>query len=94
MTTFLHLCFMSQFIYDDFLSDLLSRERVLAGTDLVTRLCENFALKEPNARKILQRAVDNHVIKSSRPITFGKGQYIYADRNQKLTVYQPPKWLD
>ena len=57
---------------------MISKSKFLAGREVVTQLVKNFeTMSGSNARKILQRASDKGLIESSKPITFGKGQFIY-----------------
>ncbi len=60
------------------------RQKIMLGQQLNIRLQEEFDVTPVYARKIIQRAIDDHVIKSSAPVTFGKGQYIYYYHNSTL----------
>ena len=63
--------------YQDFIVSLLFADGFIAGREMTAAVVEYFAITDQNARKILQRAVDSGAIKSSKPLTFGKGQFIY-----------------
>jgi len=64
--------------YDDFLIGQLVRGRAALGGHLAKALVAEFNVSADNARKIVQRASDSGVIKSSRPLSFGNGQYLYV----------------
>ncbi|NQX67326.1 hypothetical protein HQN90_14490 [Paenibacillus alba] len=54
------------------------QNKYMLGQELNERIQKKFGVTAVHARKIIQRAVEDHVIKSSAPVTFGKGQYVYC----------------
>lgn len=83
-----------------FLIKTLRVKRFIVGTELRGLLEREFSIQNSNtARKIIQRASLNGHIKTSEPLTFGKGQYIYLTPSQDLSfnivmkickIYRPP----
>lgn len=72
--------------YEEYLSDLFSdRSLFMPGQDLNSNLQMKFSITPDNARKIVQRAVSNGIIRSSAPITFGKKQYVYFNVQSQLS---------
>ena len=64
--------------YDRYLVELLKEPRsFFVIEELVTELKQQFGVTDVNAKKIVQRAVSKKIIKSSSPVTFGKGRHIY-----------------
>lgn len=63
--------------YNHFLNIFLEERLFAAGFEIHNELVEVFKVSAENARKITGRAVAQKVIKSSKPYTFGKGQYVY-----------------
>ncbi|WP_284653511.1 hypothetical protein [Flavobacterium terrisoli] len=63
--------------YNVFLNNLLKKKLFESAMDIHNALMKAFNVTPENARKIVARAVDQKVIKSSKPYTFGKGQYVY-----------------
>lgn len=63
--------------YEFFLSSLVDNTYLLSH-DLIDKLQDKFEVKPDNARKIIQRAVATGILSSSKPLTFGKGQYLYG----------------
>jgi hypothetical protein len=85
--------------YQKFIYGLLSKNGFMAGTEIISGLQEKFPLSNSYARKILQRTTDAGLIGSSKPATFGKGQFIYMLPDQKIDIdniklilqkYRPP----
>jgi hypothetical protein len=72
--------------YNKFLSDALRKRLFSSGSDLSKLLSEQFGVTSDNARKILSRALTAKVILSSKPYSFGKGQYIYLYPGQEVDV--------
>lgn len=66
-----------QEVYQRFIFGLLSKTSFLAGREIVKALTERFSISDENARKIIQRTAESRMIDSTKPITFGKGQFIY-----------------
>lgn len=67
----------NQEVYQRFIFGLLSKTSFLAGREIVKALTEKFSISDENARKVIQRTADSRMIDSTKPITFGKGQFIY-----------------
>lgn len=72
--------------YNKFISNILSGKLFESGSELRLRLVEEFEVSNANARKIIARAAATKDIKSSKPYTFGKGQFIYLLQEQDLSV--------
>lgn len=74
--------------YVSYIIKEVSRNEFISGQDLSKLLQQEFSITPANARKVIQRAADKVVIKSSKPVTFGKGQYIYftGEMNQELVL--------
>jgi hypothetical protein len=58
---------------------LLSNGQYLLGSELLEQLLTKYGVKPDNGRKIIQRASEKGVILSSKPLSFGKGQYLYIN---------------
>ncbi|MCQ4699174.1 hypothetical protein NE452_16760 [Paeniclostridium sordellii] len=59
---------------------------VLTGSELSKEICEKFPdCTKENARKIIQNAVKNNIIKSSKPLTLGHNQYAYYGHQHYLS---------
>lgn len=72
--------------YSAFISEILSEKLFESGSELRKRLVDKFGVKDFNARKIIERVAKSKEIKSSKPYTFGKGQFIYLLPDQDITV--------
>ena len=72
--------------YNDFISAILAVQLFKSGSELRLLLVEQFGVSDSNARKIIARAATTRNIKSSRPYTFGNGQFIYLLQEQDLSV--------
>lgn len=70
--------------YNTFLNKLLKESLFDSGISLNQKLIETFDVSSDYARQILKRAVSQKVIKSSKPYTFGKGQFIYIYNENDL----------
>ncbi|MBK5260950.1 MAG: hypothetical protein JJE17_00065 [Peptostreptococcaceae bacterium] len=91
---------MVQNRYESFLSNLFSNDqKYLVGRELNELLQKQFKITSDNSRKIIQRAAAKGIIKSSSPLTFGKGQYVYLNTGITLNKeavkeitkkYRPP----
>lgn len=66
-----------QDVYNRFLLKYLKEHLFATGSDLKELLSENFRMTGANARQAVSRASRSKVIKSSKPYTFGKGQFLY-----------------
>ncbi|KAF2328099.1 hypothetical protein [Flavobacterium ginsenosidimutans] len=63
--------------YNAFLDALMQEHLFLAAKDVHQRVVTKFNVSKDNARKIVSRAATRRIINSSKPSTFGNGQYIY-----------------
>jgi hypothetical protein len=70
--------------YSSYLNKVLEDKLCESGSELGKMLIKEFKITDVYARKIISRAADNKVIRSSRPYTFGKGQFIYLFNEQSL----------
>ncbi|MBL0684869.1 hypothetical protein [Aquimarina mytili] len=71
--------------YESFILKSLEDKNVKVSNELCQLLEDSFKITNNNARKIIQRATQKGVIKSSTPLTFGKGQYAYCQPNTSFT---------
>jgi len=71
--------------YDIFIIKTLKEKKIKVSSDLCQLLIDSFPISNGYARKLLERATRNGVIRSSVPLTFGKGQYAYFRPNTNLT---------
>lgn len=85
--------------YDNYITSSLRNNNFLAASDLSQLLIEKFTIQPANARKIIERSVSGKKISSSKPLTFGKGQFVYFLNGTILTLetineiakeYRPP----
>lgn len=86
--------------YNTYISEVFSDKNVFkVGNELNSMLQERFGITAPNARKVISRACDSGIISSSKPVTFGNGQYVYFNKNSGLNAnivkeitreYRPP----
>lgn len=74
--------------YGDFLQKRLWGKLFESGSDLRKALVAYFKVSDDYARKIIERAVKSHWIRSSKPYTFGRGQYIYMPFGQELDFFK------
>lgn len=73
--------------YYKYLAEVFSDENVYkTGNELNQMLQEKFQITSSNARKIISRANDKRIIKSSNPVTFGKGQFVYYNNEKGLNT--------
>lgn len=77
----------SQKKYNDFLSSYLDEKLYETAANLNIALVEKFSVTDTYARKIISRAVDQQIILSSHPYTFGKGQYLYLSLKASLDIH-------
>lgn len=77
---------MEQEKYNVFLYNILQLNLFKSGSELIKMLVNEFGVSETYARKILSRSLNAKVITSSKPYTFGKGQFIYLFKGQELDV--------
>lgn len=74
--------------YNNYINEIFFDKNVFkVGTDLNVMLQKKFEITAPNARKIISRACEMGVITSSKPITFGHGQYVYYSTAAILNTF-------
>lgn len=71
--------------YENYVVSLLGARKFLTGNELNQLLSVKFGIQAENARTIIRRIAGKGLIKSSKPLTFGNGQFIYLDKDEKLT---------
>lgn len=85
--------------YDHFIVSVLTKERFLVGNQICQFLIDEHKVTDVYARKLIERSVKKGCIKSSSPLTFSKGQFVYfleKERLNKDTIkkvafkYRPP----
>lgn len=74
--------------YSRFLQKRLWDQLFESGSDLRKALVAHFKVSDDYARKIIERAVKARWIRSSKPYTFGRGQYIYMPFGQELDFFK------
>ncbi|WP_431802237.1 hypothetical protein [Halobacillus andaensis] len=73
--------------YDKYLSGIFSDDNFYkTGNELNQILQRKFQITSSNARKVISRATSKGTIKSSHPITFGNGQYVYFNNKSSLSM--------
>lgn len=72
--------------FNEFLSRQVIESVFASGSQLSQMLINKFNVSSEYARKIIQRAADSQKIKSSKPYTFGKGQYIYVTPTNRINI--------
>ncbi|MGF9811050.1 hypothetical protein [Bacillus toyonensis] len=73
--------------YDNYLREVFSNKNVYkVGNELSNMLQEKFGITASNSRKIISRACNKGLISSSKPVTFGNGQYTYFNKNAGLNI--------
>ncbi|SOD17795.1 hypothetical protein [Pedobacter xixiisoli] len=77
-----------QEIYTDFMYELLQEKLYQSGGELKKALVDKFNISEDNARQIISRAASTYAIKSSKPYTFGHGQFIYLLPDKDIDINQ------
>ncbi|WP_413999157.1 hypothetical protein ACMDB5_00875 [Flavobacterium sp. W1B] len=85
--------------YDNYLLQILEKKKFQVSKELCDLLSEKFNVTNVYSRQIIKRVVAKNLVKSSSPMTFGKGQFVYFLPKQKLTkdvikeiakIYRPP----
>ena len=72
--------------WDQIISEIFSKKNTfLPGDELCALLCESHNISRDYARQIIKRSVNKKLIKSSRPLKFKHGQYIYMSSANRLT---------
>jgi hypothetical protein len=74
--------------FSSFLQERLVDQIFESGSDLRKELVAHFKVSDGYARKIIERAVKARWIRSSKPYTFGRGQYIYMPFGQELDFFK------
>ncbi|MBE2914117.1 hypothetical protein [Anoxybacillus flavithermus] len=64
---------------------ILEKYGPLLGSELNQKLRETMDISSAYARKIIQRATDNEVIFSTKPVSFGRGQYLYYLQHHNIS---------
>ncbi|MBZ6485091.1 hypothetical protein [Priestia aryabhattai] len=73
--------------YEDYILKIFSSEDVYkTGNELNNMLQREFGITSPNSRKVISRVCDKNLIRSSKPITFGNGQYVYFKNSTNLNI--------
>lgn len=73
--------------YNTYIREVFSDKNVFkVGNELNNMLQNEFGINAPNARKIISRACDARIIVSSKPVTFGNGQYAYFSKAASLNT--------
>lgn len=73
-------------VHEEYIKSIFINEQiVIPASELVRILCDEFKnCTHSNARKIIETATKNGIIKSSKPITFGHNQYAYYNPVKEL----------
>lgn len=71
--------------YDSFILKNLDNKEIKVSGELCKLLEDHFKIQNSYARKLVQRATKKGIIKSSTPLTFGKGQYAYCKPTTNFT---------
>jgi len=72
--------------YNAFLRDQILITNTALGSVLAQALMTEFGVKADHARKLLERATEKGIMKSSKPLTFGKGKYLYLNPDWYFTL--------
>jgi hypothetical protein len=76
--------FSEQNRYNEFLYTYLDNELFASGGELKELLVKKFNISEDYARQVISRAAKAKTLKSSKPYTFGKSQFIYFSNEEIL----------
>ncbi|CAM1352136.1 hypothetical protein [Tenacibaculum ascidiaceicola] len=71
--------------YEFFILQNLQDKSIKVSSELCQLLEDSFQVTNSYARKLLERATKKEIIKSSSPLTFGKGQYAYCKPSTNFT---------
>jgi hypothetical protein len=71
--------------YESLILKNLQDKRIKVSSELCQLLEETFQVTNSYARKLLERTTKKELIKSSAPLTFGKGQYAYCKPSTNFT---------
>nr|WP_315243602.1 hypothetical protein [uncultured Flavobacterium sp.] len=72
--------------YNSFLYKLMEKYLFLTAKEVNEKLMDEFKITGENSRKIVARTLQKEIIKSSKPSTFGNGQFIYYSNNYTLDI--------
>src|ERR1700722_28462 len=72
--------------FDEYIAGLVQKGQFVLGKEIVEGLSAEFGVSSVHARKLIQRTADKGFISTSKPATFGKGQYIYFPREKSLDL--------
>lgn len=72
--------------YETYILEYLQRNKIKVSSELSEQLIESFDIKRENARQIIRRVTQKGIIKSSDPLTFGRGQFAYYLPTFSLTL--------
>ncbi|ANI89711.1 hypothetical protein A9P82_10670 [Arachidicoccus ginsenosidimutans] len=75
--------------YDQYINETLTKQKYMLAKDLAESLMQQFPVTSENARKIIQRMSEKGALRSSSPLSFGKGQYLYyhpSDRPDLVSI--------
>lgn len=74
--------------YDKYLLKIFSNKNIYkVGNELNNMLQKEFGITASNSRKIISRACNKNIIGSSKPVTFGNGQYVYFNKKSGLDTH-------
>jgi len=85
--------------FDEQIVKIVRDGEFLPGREIVDALHTQLGVSPAHARKLIQRTADKGLIRSSKPATFGKGQFIYFSPGRSLDIasirpicerYRPP----
>lgn len=66
---------------------LANNDRIFTSSELIQKICNKFKdCKRSNARKVIQNAVKKGIMKSTKPLTFGHGQYAYYSNSTPFSL--------
>ena len=71
--------------YESFILQNLQDKSIKVSSELCQLLENSFQVTNSYARKLLERTTKKEIIKSSSPLTFGKGQYAYCKPSTNFT---------
>ncbi|MCF8450011.1 MAG: hypothetical protein K9G49_09105 [Taibaiella sp.] len=70
--------------YNEFIQKTIKETNYIVGKKLNEKLQEHFSITSENSRKIIQRAVKDKIIMSTKPVSFGNGQFVYYRMHKKF----------
>ena len=80
----------------DYIYKLLKANGSLVGSELKSKLAKRFNISDANARQIIHRLASKGLLYSTKPVSFGKGQFGYyvdtlsVDNIMKISKNRPP----